>query len=128
MFTVLSWDNFLGLWQFMFHGLHFNHDSQNSFQVHHYSWTPKMVYHGVTKIPLPPSNKILGTLRFTMARGYYGYIRSKSLSVMSPRKLQYGFPAVASFSATSNCLFCLIYHYVSINCRFFAILRLTSLF
>ena len=42
------------LWQFMFHQVYYNHDSQNSFSVHHDSWTPKMVDHGVTKIPLPP--------------------------------------------------------------------------
>ena len=36
----------------MFHGVHFNHDSQNSFSVHHDSRTPKVVDHGVTKIPL----------------------------------------------------------------------------
>ena len=40
----------------MFQGVHFNHDSQNSFPVHHDSRTPKMVGHGVTKIPLPPSS------------------------------------------------------------------------
>ena len=39
----------------MFHGVHFNHDSQNSFSVHHDSRTPKVVDHGVTKIPLPIS-------------------------------------------------------------------------
>ena len=30
-----------GFWQFTFHRVHFNHDSQNSFSVHHNSWTPK---------------------------------------------------------------------------------------
>ena len=34
--------------------MHFNHDSQNSFSVHHDSQTPKMVDHGVMKISLPP--------------------------------------------------------------------------
>ena len=38
----------------MFRGVPFNHDSQNSFSVHHDSWTPKMVDHGVMKIRLPP--------------------------------------------------------------------------
>ena len=42
------------LWQFMFHEVSYNHDSQNSFSVYHDSRTPKMVNHGVTKIPLPP--------------------------------------------------------------------------
>ena len=41
---------------------------------------------------------LLGTLRFATVRGYYGYIRSKSLPVTSPRELQHSFPAVASFS------------------------------
>ena len=36
-----------------FHGDHFNHNSQNSFSVHHNSRTPKMVDHVVTKISLP---------------------------------------------------------------------------
>ena len=71
---------------------------------------------------------VLGTLRFATARGYYGYIRSKSLPVTSPRELQYGFPPVASFSAASNCLLCRTLHYVSINCHFFAILKLILLF
>ena len=44
----------LGFWQFTFHGVHFNHDSQNSFSVHHDSRTPKIVDHGVTKIRLTP--------------------------------------------------------------------------
>ena len=43
-----------GFWEFTFHGVHFNHDSQNSFSVHHDSWTPKMVDHGVMKISLTP--------------------------------------------------------------------------
>ena len=66
--------------------------------------------------------------RVATARGYYGYIRSKSLPVTSPRELQYGFPAVASFSASSTCLLCRTLHYMSINCHFFAILKLISLF
>ena len=41
------------LWQFMFHEVYYNHDSQNSFSVYYDSRTPKMVDHGVTKIPLP---------------------------------------------------------------------------
>ena len=65
---------------------------------------------------------MIGTLRFATARGYYGYIRSKSFPVTSPREMQNGFPAVASFSATSNCLLFRILHYVSNNCHFFAIL------
>ena len=52
----------------------------------------------------------LGTLRFATARGYYGYIRSKSLPVTSPCELQYDFPALASFSAASNCLLCRTLH------------------
>ena len=44
-------------WQFRFHGVHFNHDSQNSFSVHHYSRTSKIVDHGITKISLAPSIK-----------------------------------------------------------------------
>ena len=43
------------LWRFMFHEVYYNRDSQNSFSVYHDSRTPKMVDHGVTKIPLPPS-------------------------------------------------------------------------
>ena len=73
-------------------------------------------------------SEILGTLRLATARGHYGYVRSKSLPVTSARELQYGFPAVASFSAASNCLLCRTLHYVSINCHFFAILKLVSLF
>ena len=38
------------------------------------------------------------------------------------------FPSVASFSAASNCLLCRTLHYVSINCHFFSILKLISLF
>ena len=41
------------LWQFLFHEVYYNHDSQNSFSVYHDSRTPKMVDHGVTKMPLP---------------------------------------------------------------------------
>ena len=37
----------------MYHGVHFNHDSQNSLSVHQDSRKPKMVHHGITKIPLP---------------------------------------------------------------------------
>ena len=45
-----------GFWQFMFHRVHFNHDSQNSFSAHYGSWTPKMVNHSFWKISLhPPS-------------------------------------------------------------------------
>ena len=33
--------------------MHFNHDSLNSFSVHHDPQTPKMVDHGVTKMGLP---------------------------------------------------------------------------
>ena len=39
------------LWQFMFHEVYYNRDSQNSFSVYHDSRTPKMFDHGVTKIP-----------------------------------------------------------------------------
>ena len=42
------------LWQFMFHEVYYNHDSQNSFSVYHNLWTPKMVDHGIMKIPLHP--------------------------------------------------------------------------
>ena len=44
------------LWQFMFHEVYYNRDSQNSFSVYHDSLTPMtpMVDHGVTKIPPPP--------------------------------------------------------------------------
>ena len=40
-----------GFWQFRFHGVHYNHDSQNSFSVyvHHGSRTEKKVDHSVTK-------------------------------------------------------------------------------
>ena len=60
----------------------------------------------LVKLRMSRCTVLLGTLRFATARGYYGYIRSKSLPVTSPRELQYGFPAVASFSAVSNCLLC----------------------
>ena len=43
-----------GFWQFRFHRVHFNPDSQNGFSVHHDSRTPKMFDHGITKISLPP--------------------------------------------------------------------------
>ena len=43
-----------GCWQFRFHRVHFNPDSQNGFSVHHDSRTPKMVDHSITKISLPP--------------------------------------------------------------------------
>ena len=43
-----------GFWQFRFHRVHFNPDSQNGFSVHHNSRTPKMVDHGIAKISLPP--------------------------------------------------------------------------
>ena len=39
------------LWQFMFHEVYYNHDSQNSFSVYHDSRTPKMDDHGD---PPPP--------------------------------------------------------------------------
>ena len=38
----------------MFREVYYNHDSQNSFSVYHDSRAPKMVDHGVTKIPLLP--------------------------------------------------------------------------
>ena len=85
-------------------------------------------YQDTIYLPRRQPLTIVGTLSFARARGYYGYIRSKSLPLTSPRELQYGFPAVASFSATSNCLLFRTLHYVSINCHFFAILKLISLF
>ena len=39
----------------MFHGVHFNHDSQNSLSVQKDSWTPTMVDQSFTKLSLPPS-------------------------------------------------------------------------
>ena len=46
--------------------MHFKHDSQNSFSVHHVSRTPKMVDHGVTKISLPlPFQELKLTMRPT---------------------------------------------------------------
>ena len=32
-----------GFWQFTFHGVHINHNSQNSVSVRHDSWTPVLV-------------------------------------------------------------------------------------
>ena len=43
-----------GFWQFTFHRVHCNYDSQNSFSVHYYSQTLKLVNHSFTKISLPP--------------------------------------------------------------------------
>ena len=43
-----------GFWQFRFHRVLFNPDSQNGFSVHHDSRTPEMVDHGITKISLSP--------------------------------------------------------------------------
>ena len=40
----------------MFHEVYYNRDSQNSFSVYYDSRTPKMVDHGVTKIPLTIEN------------------------------------------------------------------------
>ena len=60
-------------WQFMFHEVYYNHDSQNSFSVYHDSWTPKMVDHGITKIISPlkldfnhflPARKIAGAFHY----------------------------------------------------------------
>lgn len=45
-------------WQFTFHGVHCNHDSQNSFSEHYDSRTPKMVNHSFTKISLPPCHHL----------------------------------------------------------------------
>ena len=52
-------------------------------------------YQDTIYLPRPQPLAIVGTLSFARARGYYGYLRSKSLP--SPRELQYGFPAVASY-------------------------------
>ena len=41
------------LWQFMFHEVYYNHDSQNSFSVYHDSRTPKMDDHGDPPPPPP---------------------------------------------------------------------------
>ena len=41
-----------GFWPFRFYGVHFTHDSQNSFSAHHDSPTPNMVDGGVMKISL----------------------------------------------------------------------------
>ena len=59
-------------------------------------------YQDTIYLPRRQPLAIVGTLSFARARGYYGYIRSKSLPLTSPRELQYGFPAVALFSATSK--------------------------
>jgi len=51
LFTIHS----QGLLHFTPHGMHFNHDSRNSFFLsNHDSQSTKKPDHGVTKIPLPP--------------------------------------------------------------------------
>ena len=54
LFTIHS----QGVLHFTPHGIHFNHDSQNRFLSNHDSQSTKKPDHGVTKIPLPPSNKM----------------------------------------------------------------------
>jgi len=50
LFTIHS----QGLVNFTPHGIHFNHDSRNSFFLsNHDSQSTKKPYHGVTKLPLP---------------------------------------------------------------------------
>ena len=56
------------------------------------------------------------------------WLHKVKITVTSPCELQYGFPAVASFSPASNYLLCRTLHYVSINCHFVAILELIPLF
>ena len=60
-----------------------------------------------------------GTIRDFKIRYGKGLLRLHKVKISSgnvPRELHYGFPAVASFSATSNCLLCRTLQYVSINC------------
>ena len=52
LFTIHS----QGLLHFTPHGIHFNHDSRNSFLSNHDSQSTKKPDHGVTKIPLPGLN------------------------------------------------------------------------
>jgi len=54
LFTIHS----QGRLHFTPHGIHFNHDSRNSFLSNHGSQSTKEEYHGVTKLPLPHSAKI----------------------------------------------------------------------
>ena len=71
---------------------------------------------------------VIGTLRFAKARCYYGYEKSKSLSVKSAHALQYGFSAVACFSTTAKYFVWRSFHYVSIHFHFLAIFMLISPF
>ena len=50
LFTILS----QGILHFTPHGIHFNHDSRNSFLSNHDTQSAKQPDHGVTKIPLVP--------------------------------------------------------------------------
>ena len=72
--------------------------------------------------------KKIGTLRFATARCCYGYEKSTLLPVTSARALQYGFPAVACFSATAKYFVWRSLHYVSINFHFHAIFMIILLF
>ena len=69
----------------------------------------------------------LGTLRLATARCCYGYEKSNLLPVTSAHALQYGFPAVAYFSATAKYFVWRSPHYVSINFHFHAIFMIISL-
>ena len=63
LFTIHS----QGLLHFTTHGIHFNHDSRNSFLSNHDSQSTKKPDHGVTKMPLPPffhaCSRFSGSLR-----------------------------------------------------------------
>ena len=56
----------------MFHGVHFNQDSRNTFSVNHNSWTQKMVVHSILKICLPPHPLIeIDTVSMSSSEGYW---------------------------------------------------------
>ena len=57
----------------MFHGVHFNQDSQNTFSVNHNSQTQKMVDHSITKISLPPPHPLIeiDTVIMSSSEGYW---------------------------------------------------------
>ena len=70
---------------FRFHGVRFNHDSQNSFSAHHDTRTPKMVDHGITKISLLPLPLRIVKLHHNSGRTPLLYTCTKSCRIKRTR-------------------------------------------
>ena len=96
---------------FRFHGVRFNHDSQNNFSAHHDTRTPKMVDHGITKISLPPlplsgRTPLLYTCtkscRIKRTRGPVLYLPNLPFLLYSGRVPTLRFPLNTSSSAEKN--------------------------